>query len=113
MTNTDPAWVPDSCTLPTVEQPLRIAEFDGLFADALRAVERTDPTTARLILDDDAADRALDLAARETSCCTFFGFSVELAEPGRISFLVTVPAARITVLDALVGRAADIAGLAG
>ena len=24
--------VPDACALPTVEQPLRLAEFDGLFA---------------------------------------------------------------------------------
>ena len=25
-------WVPESCKLPTVEQPLRVAEFDALFA---------------------------------------------------------------------------------
>ncbi|WP_174187509.1 hypothetical protein [Nocardia barduliensis] len=30
-------WVPDSCTLPTVEQPVRVAEFDR---DAL--AERVD-----------------------------------------------------------------------
>jgi hypothetical protein len=33
-------WVPvDSCTLPTHEQPPRAAEFDDLFANAVRAVE--------------------------------------------------------------------------
>ena len=26
------AWVPEACTLPTVEQPVRVAEFDELFA---------------------------------------------------------------------------------
>lgn len=33
-------WVPQSCTLPTVEQPLRVAEFDALFATAVRSAER-------------------------------------------------------------------------
>jgi hypothetical protein len=33
-------WVPEACTLPTVEQPLRVAEFDDLFATALRGIAR-------------------------------------------------------------------------
>ncbi|MEU9473975.1 hypothetical protein AB0D78_47270 [Streptomyces avermitilis] len=28
-------WIPASCTLPTTEQPLRVAEFDALFAERL------------------------------------------------------------------------------
>src|SRR5947209_12417027 len=36
-----PTWVPvGACTLPTRKQPLRVAEFDALFAAALRSVER-------------------------------------------------------------------------
>ncbi len=35
---TESGWVPDACTLPTVDQPLRVAEFDDLFA---RAAKRT------------------------------------------------------------------------
>ena len=31
MTQTEPTRVPDACTLPTADQPLRIAEFDALF----------------------------------------------------------------------------------
>ncbi|MEV6153769.1 hypothetical protein AB0L53_25835 [Nonomuraea sp. NPDC052129] len=31
-------WVPSECTLPTAEQPLRVAEFDALFAEVVRAV---------------------------------------------------------------------------
>jgi hypothetical protein len=30
---------PDACTLPTAEQPVRLAEFDELFAAAVRRVE--------------------------------------------------------------------------
>ena len=33
-------WVPQACTLPTAELPLRVAAFDRLFADAVRGVER-------------------------------------------------------------------------
>ena len=32
MQETSVGWVPQACTLPTVQQPLRVAEFDGLFA---------------------------------------------------------------------------------
>jgi hypothetical protein len=38
----DQSWVPDACTLPTVEQPLRAQEFDDLFRDALTEVHRID-----------------------------------------------------------------------
>ena len=40
------SWVPIDCTLPTTQQPLRVAEFDTLFATALRRVSR--PTPHRL-----------------------------------------------------------------
>jgi len=36
------SWVPDACTLPTAERPLRLAELDDLFATAVRAVHRLD-----------------------------------------------------------------------
>jgi hypothetical protein len=44
------AWVPQACTLPTADQPLRQAEFDALFATAVRAFDRPDPTRLRLTL---------------------------------------------------------------
>lgn len=31
-------WVPQSCTLPTAERPLRIAEFDTPFAERLTGI---------------------------------------------------------------------------
>ena len=31
-------WAPTSCTLPTAEQPLRLAEFDEFFRAAVRRV---------------------------------------------------------------------------
>ncbi|MGW3610442.1 hypothetical protein ACWD6N_11205 [Micromonospora sp. NPDC005163] len=43
-------WVPQACTLPTVERPLRLAEFDELFASAVVGVERVDRLRVRLEL---------------------------------------------------------------
>jgi hypothetical protein len=33
-------WTPDACTLPTADRPLRVAEFDELFAFVVRAERR-------------------------------------------------------------------------
>ncbi|MFI1585544.1 hypothetical protein [Embleya sp. NPDC020630] len=100
------AWVPQSCTLPTEEQPLRVAEFDTLFVDALVRVERPARVRARLVLDAAAEPAARELAARETSCCSFFTFTFEHDETGRLLMDVAVLEAHVPVLDALVARAA-------
>ncbi|MGC4939917.1 hypothetical protein [Kribbella sp. DT2] len=97
-------WAPASCTLPTVEQPIRAAEFDDLFTTAVRAAERIDATTLRLDLTTDAEARARDLASRESNCCSFFGF--DFAPAGDVvEMTVTVRAAHIAVLDAFAARA--------
>ena len=99
-------WIPvASCTLlPTAEQPLRAAEFDALFADALVAVETPDATTAVLRLGPGAAARARDLAARETACCSFFSFAVAEHDDA-VVMAVTVPPDRAAVLGGLAVRA--------
>ncbi|WP_156959849.1 hypothetical protein [Nocardia sp. BMG51109] len=80
----DEAWVTvDACTLPTDQQPLRVAEFDALFGAALRHVDRVSPTRLRPDLDDGAEARARDLATRESGCCSFFTFGISSA--GNIS----------------------------
>ncbi|MET8028575.1 hypothetical protein [Streptomyces avermitilis] len=43
-------WVPASCTLPTTEQPLRVAEFDALFAGRLTGTARPEPLRLLLVL---------------------------------------------------------------
>ncbi|UGQ10470.1 hypothetical protein LO772_27030 [Yinghuangia sp. ASG 101] len=98
-------WVPQACTLPTEEQPLRIAEFDDLFAGSLLAADRPEALRARLTLAADAEDSARDLAGRETGCCSFFSFAFGHDAAGRVLMDIAVPAERITVLDALVTRA--------
>ena len=100
-------WVPDACTLPTAERPLRVAEFDALFREALRRVERVSETRAVLTLAGGpaVAKTVRDLAARETSCCSFFAFQVTEDGPD-VSVAVEVPPAHVAVLDGLVASAA-------
>jgi len=104
-------WVPRACTLPTAEQPLRIAEFDDLFATSLRGLERVAPTRLQLRLDAGTEATARDLTARETNCCSFFAFDYTPVAGGELLLDVTVPQAHVAVLDALAVRAAAAAGL--
>jgi hypothetical protein len=94
----------DACTLPTADRPLRQAEFDALFARALRSVERASPTHARFVLDG-PVDVIADLTERESQCCAFFTFTIESTSDGTVNLDVTVPPAYVAVLDGLVGRA--------
>lgn len=106
------SWMaPDACTLPTAQQPLRVAEFDALFAAALRGLDRPAPTQLRLILDGAAQAQVRDLVAREAACCSFFTFTVESAAGGRLYLDVEVPPARVDVLDAVVARTAAHPGV--
>jgi hypothetical protein len=103
-------WAPEACTLPTVERPLREREFATLFASALRDVREVDATRADLLLDAASKATARDLAARETSCCSFFGFEFDTAAES-LTMRVTVPAQHTAVLAALVATAKRDAGL--
>ncbi|MEV5967589.1 hypothetical protein AB0L70_37815 [Kribbella sp. NPDC051952] len=98
-------WVPEACTLPTADQPLRLAEFDDLFTTALRAITRTSPTTLELVLDAVAEETAADLTTRETACCSFFTFTYTPTADGQLHLETTVPPAHTAVLDALAARA--------
>ncbi|KAA8882090.1 hypothetical protein F3087_39245 [Nocardia colli] len=96
-------WVPDSCTLPTAERPMRVAEFDQFFADAVLRAERPGRTRLDLLIETDAVPLGRDLAARETNCCSFFTFTFEPADGGSVMH-IDVPATRIEILDALEKR---------
>jgi hypothetical protein len=112
-------WVPvEACMLPTAAQPLRVAEFDTLFAASLRAVEHPAgaATRARLVLagDADLPGRVQRLADAETGCCSFFTFTLtplaaertgDRGDTAVVAVDIEVPAARANVLAALVERA--------
>jgi hypothetical protein len=95
--------VPDACTLPSVEQPLRVHEFERLFAGALTAVStRPDGRSLRLVLADGPGvyDTTADLAARESECCSFFLFNV-IRGGGTVTMDVRVDETHIDVLSGI------------
>lgn len=107
--------IPDACTLPTAERPMRLAEFDDLFATAVRGVETPTPTRARLRLVGPPGLEATvrDLAAREAACCSFFTFTVAKSLPGDADALlldIEVPPEHGEVLASLAARATTAAG---
>lgn len=102
----DVGWAPQACTLPTAERPLRLAEFDALFAEAVTEVRPDGPGRVLMALRPEprVAGRAAELAARETGCCSFFAFTLSAAG-GELNLQVSVDDRHIEVLDALTARA--------
>ncbi|MFJ9979415.1 hypothetical protein [Streptomyces cyaneofuscatus] len=103
----DLAWVPQSCTLPTEERPLRVAEWDGLFAERLTSLSRPGPLRLRLDLAGGTGveERLRDLVEREGGCCSFFAFTVIPGED-LIGLDIAVDRGHEAVLEALVSRSA-------
>ena len=98
----------DACTMPTAERPLRLAEFDDLFATSVRRVERRGSAVRlRLAGKVGLVDRVRDLAARETSCCSFFSFVIEGTDQD-LTLDISVPPERQEILDALAERAREL-----
>jgi hypothetical protein len=102
-------WAAAGCTLPTAERPLRAAEFDELFAAAVRGIDRAGPTRLRLDLRPSRplAARAAGLMLAETECCSFFTFALTAAGD-RLTLDVTVPGSHAGVLDGLAARVAAV-----
>jgi hypothetical protein len=108
-----PAPVPDACTLPTVERPVRVAAWDSLFRE-LVSVDQSGSTRGRLVFAaaPGLEDRVRDLSRRETECCSFFEFSVEAGTDaaGRAAVVldVRVPPTQAEVLESFVRWADDV-----
>jgi hypothetical protein len=100
-----------SCTLPAARLPRRVADFDALFTDAVRGIERVGPERLRLELQasPQAAGQAAELAQAETQCCSFFTFTLTATGVG-LTLEVSVPQPYVGVLDGLAGRAAAALG---
>ena len=104
MTDFGEVWAPETCTLPVPERPLRLREFDLLFAHGLTAQQRLSPTVLRWTLETKFELTARDLTARETACCSFFTF--DFVHGGDAVLVdVRVPPSQVEVLDALEVRA--------
>ncbi|KAB2810990.1 hypothetical protein F9L07_03380 [Pimelobacter simplex] len=98
----------DACTMPTAERPLRLAEFDALFASAVRRVERRGrDVRMHLAGEPGLVEQVRDLTERESSCCSFFTFDIRGTDRD-LTLDVSVPYARQEILDALADRALEL-----
>ena len=70
----DVEWVPQSCTLPTEERPLRVAEWDALFAERLTACASPALLGSRPLaaIDELRALPLLQLETRPTAWAAWF-----------------------------------------
>jgi hypothetical protein len=104
---TGESWAPEDCTLPTAERPMRAAEFTELFSESVLAVDRPEAERLRLALSPgrETAGQVAALTAAETECCSFFTFTLTVANDSLL-LDIAVPPARIDILDALASRAA-------
>jgi hypothetical protein len=107
----DPTRVPESCTLPTSERPLRLAEFDTLFRTAVSGQQRTSATVLELSLtpEPEVAAAAAALAVGESRCCSFFRFVITV-DPREVQLTVRVPETHVDVLNAVADRVAAATG---
>lgn len=103
---TEDDWVPEACTLPTAERPLRRAEFDSLFANDVVGLVHESAQRVRLELraDPEVAARAADLSVKETGCCSFFAFDLSIAD-GHVTLTISAPEPHASVIAALAARA--------
>jgi hypothetical protein len=97
-------WAPDACSLPMAERPLRVAEFDHLFAFVVGS-ERREPQRLDVVLRRIVEAPARDLARRESECCSFFTFEFESGGDD-VVMRIAVPPEHVEVLDALEARLA-------
>jgi hypothetical protein len=103
-------WLPAACTLPTGEQPLRLAEFDAFFRAAVRGSIRTSTTRLDLVIFGEFEASARDLAELENSCCSFFCFDFHPAADGLV-MSIGVPDSHVDLLDALHARINTVLGV--
>ncbi len=107
------SWAPADCTLPTAERPIRAAEFSDMFSRDVLTVDRPELSRLRLGLrrGPETASRAAALTTAETECCSFFTFTLTVANDS-LYLDVGVPESRAEILDALADQAAAAAGVA-
>lgn len=97
----------DACTMPTAERPLRLAEFDALFATSVRSVRRRgNDLRMHLAGTEGLLEQVRDLTARETACCSFFTFTIDGTDQN-LTLDISVPPDRQELLDALAERAQE------
>lgn len=93
--------IPIACSLPSAEARSQLGEWREVLAGAVDRSERVAPTRLELgLLAGSDIGPVIDLAQRESACCPFFRFTVEITA-GRLVLVVEVPDEAAEALDQL------------
>ncbi len=96
---------PEACSLNPAEQPARVAEWDALFAEGVRAVTPVeDGVRLELAPGPGRASAVADLADREAGCCAFFRFDLVIGAE-MLTLSVRADPSHTAVVEALAARA--------
>jgi hypothetical protein len=79
----DPAWVPQFCALPAEERPLRVVEWDDLFAQRLVSLSLSLSRSGPLGLVNHVPEPGVYMAAR-SSASAFSSAAVVATVPGTV-----------------------------
>jgi hypothetical protein len=96
---------PEACSLNPADQPARVAEWDAVFAEGVRAVTPVENgVRLELASAPGRAAAVADLAARESRCCDFFRFDVAVGAES-LALTVRADSPHASVVEALAARA--------
>jgi len=109
--NIDEDWcAPSACSLEPAEQPGRVAEWDALFATAVRSVLPVHGGVRLLLAPAPGrASVVADLAEREAQCCAFLSFDLAVTS-STLVLAVTADDEHGDVVAMLAGRAGSLLG---
>jgi hypothetical protein len=98
--------IPIACTLQPSDARSQLSEWQEMLRRVMDGSERVSSNRLELSLLPDAdIGSVVSLAQRETACCAFFSFTIEI-EADRVLLVVEVPNEAVEILDLLSSTAA-------
>ena len=93
--------IPIACTLSASDARSQLSEWQGILSHSVDNSERVSPNRLQLRFSADAdIESVINLAQRESACCTFFSFSIEIATD-HLLLIIEVPNEAVQILDQL------------
>jgi hypothetical protein len=91
--------IPIACTLVASDARSQLGEWEGLLGRVVGGSERVSANRLELTLLPDAdIGSIISLAQRETTCCAFFSFAIEI-RTDHLVLVVEVPDDAVEILD--------------
>jgi DNA-binding transcriptional MerR regulator len=99
-----PAEIAVACTLSGDGQVMRFAEWAELLAHSTGQTDADGGADITFLADPDLAGRLATLAARETECCSFLAFTLDMTAAGSITLHIRAPRGAEALVADLLGQ---------